>query len=128
MEYPATNGGRLLRRGDTFDPECHRTTYRLQLGQRILAASGVEFHWDHGPNEGVVGTGLLQRTGHVCDYRCKAVWPAWATGEMFDRAYALADEVQTERGNWHQSKINEERRVREKREREERKPSWIYEN
>lgn len=112
-----TNGGRLLRRGDTFDPECWRTTHRLRAGQSILAQAGVEHTWEHSDRKGVVGTGLLMREGHVCDDRCKAVWPEWATDEMFDLAYRLADEIQTERGSWNRReawKAKEERNANER--------------
>lgn len=106
---PHTNGGRLVKRGDTVDIECHRTTYRLQKAKRLLAAGGIEATWDHSDRTGLVGTGLLQREGHVCDYRCKAVWPEYVTGAMFDLAYRLADEMQTEKGRFHQRWINERR-------------------
>jgi len=111
--HPKTNGGRLLKRGDTRDIECHRTTYRLQLARRILHGMSIEPTWDHSENTGVVGTGLLQREGHICDYRCKAQWPEWATGRLFDLAYQLADEEQTDRGNYHQRAINTERAARQ---------------
>jgi len=32
-DHPQTNGGRLVKRGDTFDPECHRTTHRLGIAR-----------------------------------------------------------------------------------------------
>lgn len=111
-DHPTTNGGRLLKRGDTFDPECPRTSHRLKLALRILAVDNIVPEWDHSQNIGIIGTGLLQRDGHVCDYRCKAVWPEYATGTMFDLAYQLANEFQTERGRYHQRQINAERAAR----------------
>lgn len=107
-----TTGGRYLKRGDTFDPECHRTTYRLGLARRLLAVDGIAPEWEHSDREGLVGTGLLQRTGHVCDDRCRAVWPEYVTDEVFDRAYALADALQSARGAHAQREINAMRRSR----------------
>lgn len=112
-QHPTTCGGRLVKRGDTRDPECHRTSHRLRVAQAILADLGIEATWQHGPRVGLVGTGLMAREGHLCDGRCVAVWPEWVTGETFDVAYRLADETQAARGAWHQRQINEARRVRE---------------
>lgn len=93
---PETRGGRNLRRGDSFDIEDARTTHRLRIGQSILRSLGVESTWTH-------SKGHEERRGapygyNGCDDYCKVEWPEWATGRMFDLAYQLADELQTERG------------------------------
>ena len=107
-----STGARYLKRGDTADPECHRMTYRLGVARSILRSQGIEVEWNHSEHTGVIGTGLLQRTGHVCDYRCKAVWPEWVTDEIFNTAFNLADQLQSERGANHQRAINKERAER----------------
>lgn len=101
-DFPKTNGGRLVRRGDTFDPECHRTTYRLGVAQSILRGLGIEPTWTHGTGE------------HQCDYRCTATWSEWVTGATFDLAYQLACEVQGERGAYNRNKAYEAKQAREK--------------
>jgi len=109
-----TNGGYMLKRGDTYDIECARTSYRLRVGQGILKAAGLTQTWHHSDNQHVE----FGRAKHACDYKCRCEWDAWATDEMFDRAYALADDVQTERGRYHQAQINQERMERERAKRE----------
>jgi len=127
-----SNGGRLLRRGDTFDIEDWRTTHRLRLGQHILSSAGVKAEWaEHSEKCMRNPKNAWNRCfgwNYHCDHDCPRgrqestgpVWPEWATQEMFDLAYRLADEVQSERGHWHQLQINEERREREARDRAER--------
>ncbi len=89
--YAQTNGGRLLQRGNRFDPECSRTTHRLRVGQKILSDLGLYVERKHSDRMGLVGTGLMQHEGHVCDDRCKAIWPEHITGETFVMAYRLAE-------------------------------------
>jgi hypothetical protein len=109
--HPKTNGGRLLKRGDSFDPEDFRTTHRLRVGQSILASLGIESTFDHDEacprHPASLSNVVHSYRSRVCcscgrDYR-GADWPAWVTGETFDLAYRLADEVQTERGNFNRS-------------------------
>jgi hypothetical protein len=84
-----TTGASHLKRGDTFDPECGRTTHRLRLGQHILAAAGIESAHVHGEH---------RENFRGCYSGCRNVWPEWVTDEMFESAWSLADKVQTERG------------------------------
>jgi len=125
-----TNGGRLLKRGDTYDIECWRTSHRLRVGQSILRGLGLEPTWPEHAEDCMNHPNNRFNRIHGYSYPClgdcphrldpPATWPEWATDEMFDLAYRLADETQTERGNWHQRQINEERREREARAREEK--------
>jgi len=129
--HPTTNGGRLLKRGDTFDPECHRTTHRLTLARRILAVEGIEPTYVEHDEKCILNPANAWNRCFGFNYRCdpgcprgtyagqQPTWPEYTTGAMFDLAYKLADEFQTRRGEWHQSKINEERRARELAAREE---------
>lgn len=112
--FPTTNGGRLLARGDTFDPECSRTTHRLRVALSILRGLGITPTHEHEPDCRRHPDNLLRvchgyREGVCCscgrDYK-GSEWPEYATGAIFDLAYKLADEYQTERGAYHQRAIN----------------------
>lgn len=92
--YPETNGGRLVHRGDTFDPECARTSYRLRMAHGILASMGIKPIWHHSDCERVEHG----RPRHACDYRCRCEWPEWVPGETFDLAYRLANVTKTAAG------------------------------
>jgi hypothetical protein len=118
MTAPQTQGGRALMRGDSYDIECWRTTHRLRVALGILRGQDIVptpvehsesciLHPSHRSNR-VFGW------NYICDDpACPArrnpppTWPEWVTGEMFDRAYALADEIQTERGRYEQRKARE---------------------
>lgn len=126
MSSPTTNGGRMLKRGYTFDIECHRTTYRLRGGHSILASMGVKPSYpEHDPSCIKHPSNSMNRC-FGWTYWCECgrgddptpTWPEWVTGEMFDLAYRLADEIQTERGNHHQREINKARDERRRAERE----------
>ena len=109
MSNTKTNGGRLLARGDTGDIECWRTTHRLGVARRILAGLGIEPTWEHSDCQ----RANFGRMRHECDYRCVATWPEYVTGEMFDLAYELADEYQTEHGGYLKSQAYAAKRDRE---------------
>jgi hypothetical protein len=121
-DYPQTNGGRMLKRGYTFDHECHRTTYRLGKALALLRLDGIEPTFpDHDGKCILHPDNRSQRCfGHTyysspgCPRAGDPVptWPEYVTGRMFDLAYQLADEMQTQRGNWHQREINRERAAR----------------
>ena len=105
-DHPQTNGGRLVKRGDTFDPECHRTTHRLGIAQQILHNMGVESTFE--PHQDSCMLSEKQRFNKCFGYNyyCScpgrsdsAIWPEWATGRMFDLAFELADELQDSRGS-----------------------------
>lgn len=120
-DHPTTNGGRLLKRGDTFDIECHRTTHRLRVGQGILRSLGLTAEYPkHAATCILSAEQAFNRAGRDrYSFRCECgvghdpqpVWPAYATGKTFDLAYQLADEMQTERGRYHQRQIDERRRA-----------------
>jgi len=74
---PQTEGGRMLKRGYSMDPECSRTTHRLRVGRSLLRTA--------------IGCGEIDS------------WPEWVPGEMFDLAYRLADASQTARGKYHRA-------------------------
>lgn len=124
-QHPQTNGGRLLKRGDTFDPECHRMTHRLRLAASILHSQGITSTHEHdekcGRHPDELRMVMSAYRGRVCctcgrDYK-GSEWPEWVTGATFDLAFKLADEIQTERGGWHQSqasKLKEEQRAAER--------------
>lgn len=95
MSHPKTTGGRNVKRGDTFDVECSRTSTRLRMAHAILKSQGAEPVWSHSDRTRLE-FGWLEK--HACDHRCTCAWPEWVTGEAFDLAYRLADEIQTARG------------------------------
>jgi hypothetical protein len=108
------NGGRLLKRGDSFDIECWRTTHRLRVAHGILLGLGIKAEWEHSDYMGVE-YGVAK---HLCDDRCKAVWAEWVSDEMFNLAYSLACEVQDKRGAYHRREAWRGKVEREKAERE----------
>lgn len=103
---PETNGGRMVKRGYHFDPECGKTTHRLRLAQSILRDAGVESTVAEHADKCMLSPAQRYNRVFGYSYNCSCgigvdptpTWPEWATGEMFDLAYRLADEIQTERG------------------------------
>ena len=123
-EHPTTNGGRLLKRGDSFDIECHRTTHRLQVAQGILRNLGFTPTWpEHGETCMLHPKNAWNRCfgfNYTCLGDCPRrlnpppIWPEGVSGEIFDTAYRLADAVQDRRGQLTAEALN--RYDREKRE------------
>jgi hypothetical protein len=118
-----SQGARLLKRGDTFDPECHRTTHRLARALTILRAMGIEpKHAEHDPETCLLhpdnrSKRMMQFRGEPAPCTCGAqrkapTWPAHVDAETFNLAYRLADHEQTIRGQWHQAEINREQAER----------------
>jgi hypothetical protein len=89
-----SSGGRAVKNGWFVDIECSRTTHRRQTAKGILKDLGIEGTWEHSDNMSVE----WGRSKHLCDHRCKIVWPEWVTDEMFDHAYYLADLEVTHQG------------------------------
>lgn len=114
-----SSGAAGLKRGYTFDPEDSRQTRRLQAAHEVLREMGVLSHVEHdapGPlNAGCYrhpdnfGTGM--RNPGFCSDRCRTVWPEWATDEMFELAWRVADATQTLRGVVNNAKAAAERRA-----------------
>jgi hypothetical protein len=102
-----TNLAAQVKRGDMSDHDCARATHRIRVARVILGSQKIRPEWNHSDST-IVEWG---REKHSCDYRCEAVWPEWVTNRVFNLAVALADEIQTERGSWHQRQINEQRRA-----------------
>lgn len=96
-----SSGGRAVHNGWFVDIECSRTTHRRQTAKGILKDLGIEPTWTHSGNF-VVDFG---RPRHACDHRCKITWTAWATDEMFDHAYWLADLVVTYQGAANRARV-----------------------
>jgi hypothetical protein len=104
--WATTTGGRRVKEGQTLDPEDGRTTHRLRLAQSILRDLGVEPTLTHSAQcieRKLVPPGFGWYNG--CDYKCETTWPEWATGRMFDLAYQMADEIQTERGKFNRRDV-----------------------
>jgi hypothetical protein len=101
MEAAHTNGGRLMARGYTFDPEDSRTTNRLRDAYVILRTLGIEPTKTHSDYMGAE----YGRPKHICTDGCKIEWPVWVTSDMLDYAYSLADRVATERGNFNRTTV-----------------------
>ncbi len=123
-DHPQTNGGRLLKRGDTYDIECWRTSHRLMVGQGILRGLGFDPTWPehsetcilHPSNRGNRVFGYSYGCEGDCPRRLNPppTWPEGASGEVFDKAYQLACAVQDARGKLTAEALN--RYDREKRE------------
>jgi hypothetical protein len=103
-----TNGGRLLKRGDTYDIECWRTSHRLSVGMSILRNLGFTPTWpDHSEDCMLHPKNAYNRCwgfNYMCLGDCPRrlnpppTWPEGASDEVFDKAYELACAVQDERG------------------------------
>lgn len=95
-------GAYYLKRGDTSDIEDFRMTYRLRLARVILQSTGIEPNIKH------------DKTAHDvfndCDYRCKAEWAEWVNDDIFEHAFRLADEIQTQQGAFNRNKAYELKR------------------
>jgi hypothetical protein len=108
-----TNGGSMLVRGYTHDPECGRTTNRIQTALRMLADMGVKPTYVEHSDTCICNPKNRWNQVHGYYYHCDAdcprknndepVWPVWATGEMFDLAYRLASEVISQRGEYNRT-------------------------
>ncbi len=74
-----------VKRGYTFDPECSRTTARYRATFAVLRSLGIESTVEHSSyTQAVYGI-----PKHVCNDKCKTVWPAEATDEVFQAAADL---------------------------------------
>ena len=105
--YPLSGPAAMLRRGDTFDYECGRTSHRLGIAAAILATMGASATFpDHAESCILHPDQTFNRLSgytYSCEGDCPrrnavAEWPAWVTGDVFADAYALADKMQTARG------------------------------
>lgn len=106
-----------LRRGDTHDRECHRTSHRLEVAWKLLAAMGIDrptiIHSDNMSYDWAIPGGLHSNR-HSCDWKCRAEpLSEWVTDEILDAAYALADKMVTERGAHHRAAASREKYERE---------------
>jgi len=105
----------FLRRDEVTDIDCARSSARLSIARSILRAAGVEpisrpthdpgciCHPDNAWNR-------LHGYSYVCDPGCtfrsqKVEWAEWVKPEMFDKAWALANEVQTDRGAFNRRSV-----------------------
>lgn len=122
-QHPQTQGGRQLKRGDSHDIECWRTTHRLRVAQGILRDMGFAPTWPTHSDKCIRSEANRGRRcfgfNYVCDdpacpmrHNPAPTWPAECTGPVFDAAYALACAVQDARGAATAHAINEQRRVR----------------
>jgi hypothetical protein len=113
MTAPQTQGGRSLQHGDSYDRDCWRTSHRLLVAQGILRNLGAEAvpvaHSDKCIRSEAQRFNRVFGFNYVCDDpACPAknsptpIWPEWVTGDLFDLAYRLADEYQTEHGAYEQ--------------------------
>lgn len=94
-----TTGARWLKRGNTFDPECHRMTHRLGVARELLKSYGIEPTVEH------CDRCIEQRKNplsgmHFCWDSCRVVWPEWVSNSLFNAAFAFADAYQTDHGSW----------------------------
>ena len=104
---------RKLRRADTYEHECQRTTYRLHAAMGVLGSMGLVPTKTHDPEcrkEWVNTSGRSyacqgEHLGGVLPC-LKVEWPDWVTDEHFEMAYSLADSVITARGRQAQMEIN----------------------
>jgi len=118
--HPQTNGGRMVKRGYTYDIECAKTTHRLRLAQSILTGMGVTATLPEHDDKCILSPAQKFNRCFGYSYNCTCgvgvdpapTWPEWTTGEMFDLAYRLADEVQTERGAHNQRDAQAAKRAR----------------
>lgn len=88
-----------LKRGDTFDPECYKTTHRLRVARGLLrehnivptvehCAQCVSHPSNRGPGLNYDG----------CWDACHTIWPSWVTDPVFEQAAAAANAIQNLKG------------------------------
>lgn len=87
-----TNGNRVKQYD--YDPECTRTTHRLQSARRVLATLHCT------PTKQHDDAAHAQWGG--CDYRCTETWPEWASDDLFNFAWQVANEAITRCGQFNQ--------------------------
>lgn len=83
-----------IRSGIFNDPECSRSTHRLQVTRGILEALGVKFVKDHTDKTYAPSyrAGWLVPEVHLCNHECKAhPLPEYVTDEIINEAWGLAD-------------------------------------
>lgn len=98
-----------LRRGDNYDHDDARTSYRLRLAWSILATMGIEREIEHG--NAVINQAAFNR--HACADNCRAKpLPDWVTDEILEKAFDLADAMQTARGQFNQAAASAARSAR----------------
>jgi hypothetical protein len=110
-----TNGGRLVKKGRTYDIECARTTHRLALAQSILRQQGIEAAWpEHSTKCMLHPDNAFNRCfgySYACDHDCPRTkaeydgptWPEWVGEATFNAAYVLACAIQDERGSFNRA-------------------------
>jgi hypothetical protein len=86
-----THGAESLRTGAVFIQDCPETTRRLRCARALLRYLGVEDRVSHSDEC------LKDRIG-ACKHNCTTQWSTWASDEIFELAYALADESIGRRG------------------------------
>jgi len=93
-----------IRRGDTHEYECSRTTHRIRATRAILESQGVDFSLnpnghaetcERRPNRlGMVAYNFRDRVVCNCEFRnARPSLPEWLTDEMILDAYNLADKM-----------------------------------
>ena len=105
-----------LRRGETYEPECDRTSRRLGTAMSILESLGVKHETEHDPScRRYSGKWYAPDCTGRDPYGYKSCmtvsWPEWVTDEMFQLAYSLASEVATEEGKYNRRQASRSRRV-----------------
>lgn len=124
VQHPQTNGGRLLKRGDSYDIEDWRTTHRLRVAQGILKGLGFTPTWPSHSDKCIRSEANRSRRcfgfNYICDdadcpmrHNPAPTWPAECTGPVFDAAYTLACAVQDARGAAAARAMDEGRRQRD---------------
>jgi hypothetical protein len=100
---PAMSHAYQIRRGDTYDYDCSRTSARLSATWSILKLWGIEREIVHSAacvDRKQIPAGSSFYRG--CDDGCRAKpLPEWVTDEMINQAYDLADTFQAARGRFH---------------------------
>ena len=118
-----TNGARMLKRGDHFDPDCWRTSHRLSVGMNILRNLGFTPEFAEHSDKCIRSEKNRARRVFGFNYMCDdpncpvrrnppPIWPEDCTDEVFEKAYALACAVQDARGAATARAINSYRRDR----------------
>lgn len=99
-----SNDARLLKRGDTFDPECWRTTHRLQIAMSALKSAQIaptypEHHRDCLRHPEARVAKLMQYGPETAPCHCdrRVIWPDVATTDVFNAAISFAHHVQNGR-------------------------------
>lgn len=105
-EMGLTMNAARVKRGYTFDPECSRTTHRLQTTLEILRVEGIVPTIPDHDSKCIMHPDNAWNRCHGFNYHCECgrgmnpqpTWPDWVTDACFNAAAIAAEVMISARG------------------------------